>query len=636
MRRPPPDLIYTLLDKTSSFAYQDEVGTGKLSVVSVALWDEVAAAITPDFSLTVAAALDRVGLSVRAEDEAYLQQFTAALQISLPSSTTPQTGAPSVAKALEPPKLGDLPALSEVKGTLGTPKSTVSESGRFRLGLALYQEVQLLNSYIKQVNRDQGWKAYLASMDVALLPARRAEVDAQVMISFVPKLEDVPSSSPTVIPIVVSDDIEINQHSRQVKDVVQLMLSLVGNVYGVQGAAELGRINEELLRAVGRDINTLQVVASASPNALVVRFGASYGVETRYALYSQTRRVHALLLVPPDFKGNELFAVTNVVFTRTDGSQIPGRDYADVLERNTKEINARLGVQPGNLLKKEDVDELWTHYHQADMVKFIGVLTRKVPKDRFHAAWTEMARLSARTPWSYAKIVLPETREQEFDEIELIIPPAERYAALDDGKMIRSHVPGRGLSLEPGRWKLRVANGGTVAHLLPVSVSRVSDRLVEVKFPSPADRSKTPQLSLVYRHFRSTKTTTLDLVRVEVSPLPTPKPAIRMLTDPIIAGPDGTGEMVLEVGSEAARSLTLEGTPAVLVGEAGKTVTSIALSGGAKRVVVPLRHLAAGRTVTIVVWGSKDEELGRVSAPVIDSGSQPSRQATKDRPGASP
>jgi hypothetical protein len=510
--------------------YQDEVGAAKLTVISVAPWEQVEPLLTPDFSLTATDALQKIGPAVRAEGEAYLRTFSAAVKTLLPTIPSPKTPEKPDAKTPEAPKMGELPSQSGPQDILSTAQTPMSESSRYRLALALYQEVQLLNHYISHVALKPGWKAFLVSMDVGLLSwHRRAEVDAQVIVTFVP---EKPTSAdppwPQVITIIMSDDIELNQHSRQVKNAFQLALSLAGMLYSVQAAADVGRISEELLRTTGRDVNSLQLVASASPNALMVRFGAGYGVETRYQLWPQSRRVHALLLVPEGHQHRPMVAITHAIFRTTDGQEIPARPYADIVELNTAEFNALLGLGSGDRLSEDEVKKLWAFYHDGNIGQFYNFWACKRLEAQFHAAWTAMARLSIRSRWSYSPVILPQS---EIEKIDSPAKPGERYAAFHDGKTIRSRIPGHWLSLDPGRWQLRIGTAqGNTAHLLPLSVNRVSDHLVEVTFPSALTTMGTGNettLTLTYKHAPDrdgvVNTTTVDLLRVDAPPAPSPK-----------------------------------------------------------------------------------------------------------------
>jgi len=603
--------------------YQDEVGTAKITVVSVIPWAQLEAALSPGFQLSAADALQRVGLAVRGEDEAYLRAVTAALRLSMGSPSAPGGDG----KLVEPPKHSPLPALDEVRGALAQSVVSMTDTSRYRLALALLQEVQLLNNYIRHVSAPKDWKKYLVSMDVALMPSRReAEVDANVFISFLP--ETVPRiraltvqippmvvDAPRIYPIVTSDDVEINQHTRGVKNTGQLLMSLAGGYGPAQAAAETSRTSEDLQRAIGRELNSLQHVASLSGNALVVRFGATYGVGTKFQFVPQTRRVHALLMVPPvkgeRGKDRALSILSETVFRNTDGSQLPFRKYEDVMAMHVKEFNRYL--EPGRKgdIKKEDlqvflghyldgaVDEFWA---KADQLKFGSYAT--------YLAWAGMAHLAMRLPTSVGQLVLPE------EPIEKIEKGGGPFAAFDDGKGISIVVPGSALSVDPARWgvKAMMSESGPVS-LIPTSVTAKGERVVELRFPAiPGGGPSGIELNY---HSTSGTTESLALQRIVVKREPVVG-TIRVGSNVVAAEGDGVAEVVVKVVSDKVKSVALDRTPAVLL--VGTSVVGSVPVAKPGEVILTLRHATAGQAITIVARDEKGEDLESVSLAVIDSG----------------
>lgn len=630
-----------LYEKGTKFDYQDEVGIAKLSVISVTPWEEIEKALIPNFKLEASEALQKVGDSVRVVDEAYLRSLSATLQLSLPSGSTPKSETDS--SKIETPKTpgqtsGNAPGQASGSSPgqpIAASSQLLSSASQYQLATALFQEVQLLNSYIKHVMKEENSEAYLISMDVALLPARKAEVDAFALISFVgvpneqcdPDLKQSCYSAPTVMPAILSEDMELSRHTRQVQNLRQIALSIAGAVQGVGGRGAIDQKAQELLKATGRDVNTLQIVASAATNALIVRFGAGYGVETDYALFPQARRVHALLFVPKDQTGNSrksLFGVAHTIFQYADGKDIPVRSYADRLRLNSSEFSKHTGLN----VSEDELDKLWKYFHvgQIDEFEKIWKGKRDCPQGQQNGclhvvpvALAEMARLSLRSPWSYSQIQLPVKKSKQKDEVEIPGSGNEQYVAFDDGQAVQARVVGKWLSSELHRWKLKIqTQSGGIVNLLPNSITPLSDRLVELAFPSlkPFNPGNTVQVTYELNNGNGVP---ILLNYVKLTDAPAAKPVIRVLSSEVAAHADGNGEVGVEVISSDVRRFNLENTTALFTDSAGKTVPFITIGGATPNyIILPFRHLVPGRSVTIVARGSDGKELGKVSIPVIE------------------
>ena len=616
-----------LYERGATFQYQDQVGIAKLTVVSVVRWEDVEQDLLPNFKLEAEKALQQVARSVRSEDETYLSSLRGALKLTLPGAPAPQVPQQSAKGASGAEESGGQ-ASSERSVSKGqAPSDTVpdvSASIQYRLAVALFQEVQLLRNYIRHVAREKDSEAFLVSMDVGGIPLRRAEVDAEVLVTFIGRCPtaggDACLWTPAVVPVILSDDVELNRHSRQVQNALQLSLAIAGAIKGIGVGSNIESARQELLRTLGRDINSLQVVTSATPNSLAVRFGAGYGVETRYALFPQTRRIHALLFVPKEHVGKPLQVLSHSLFRYVDGKDIQIRPQSDVLRLNTEDFIAHTGIP----VTEKDLEKLWKYYHESSGDYFIRFWKERNLEYVVPVAWAEIARLSTRSRWSYNGVPLPAPKP---DELDLPGEGREPYAAFDDGRAIRIRIGGKRLSPEPGRWKFSVSANGETIHVLPTSVKSISDRLMELEFPPAALDAATIKLSpaivLTYEN-NAGKTRSVPLRYVKVSEAPSPKPAIRVLSDAIATEADGSGEIIVEIVSDDVKKLTLDSTAASFAGDGGKTVAVFSVDRAVeKSVVVPFRHLVPGRSVIIVARDSDDEELYRVLVPVIDSGRRP-------------
>jgi hypothetical protein len=210
---------------------------------------------------------------------------------------------------------------------------------------------------------------------------------------------------------------------------------------------------------------------------MVVRFGASYGVTTEYAMYPQAHRIHCLVLVPNKYRGQlktaapagvdsdesgnysgNLFALANTSFRYVeprhpkvdtmaswvgwdrDSAKIPVRDRQEKLELNLEQFNddTTLGVDAGTL------NLLWNDYNTWNFQAFSATLgCRNGPKCGATAvAWAEMPRIALRAAWSFTRIDLP------------LSPSVSqtRMLAFDDGQKICVSLPGATVSADTGCW----------------------------------------------------------------------------------------------------------------------------------------------------------------------------------------
>lgn len=140
----------------AAFKYQDDVGTAKLTVVSVAPWEQIES-LVPDFALTGREALQQVAATGRAESEAYLTARRLLLEIGLGGRPSGKAGDQADAKAAQsaveqpdakpapPTKRIEPQSMKEMQGVLKElldaldAKTAISASSRHRLALALYQ-----------------------------------------------------------------------------------------------------------------------------------------------------------------------------------------------------------------------------------------------------------------------------------------------------------------------------------------------------------------------------------------------------------------------------------------------------------------------------------------------------------------
>jgi len=182
---------------------------------------------------------------------------------------------------------------------------------KYLAATALYQEVQLLNRYIKDAAIDPNYSPYLVRLQVSLMPRMMDEpFDAYLTISFFPGEFEVPAKSKAsannrirVLPILVTDDIEAAIHNHSLDQVRQFAVTLSAAIHRIQAGADVQKMTDQLQSVLGRDLNSTFTVARLSDNTIRCRFGAQYQSNSKYAMIPQTHNVTLVLLIPDGEQG---------------------------------------------------------------------------------------------------------------------------------------------------------------------------------------------------------------------------------------------------------------------------------------------------------------------------------------------
>ena len=205
---------------------------------------------------------------------------------------------------------------------------------------AIYQEVQLLDSYVRDAAQRYGYIPYVARVQVSIVPFVRNEpYDAYVDIGLFARCgSSLPETKPvTVVPLLVTDDVETGQTTNAVNVARQLAASIGSTISNVALQAELSDLRSRFSAILGTDFNSLYMVSRAGDNVIQVRLGASRNpnLKTRYAMLTQTHNVSFLMLVPKNYTPDTDNAEN--CFTRGQSPQIRITSIARFREANTGE-----------------------------------------------------------------------------------------------------------------------------------------------------------------------------------------------------------------------------------------------------------------------------------------------------------
>lgn len=261
---------------------QAEAGTVTVAVVSVERWQDVVNDLKPNFTLTGDTALQKVLPVTAALQTKILDSLGVNVSAALPTMeltrarTVTRTEAddtetrevaeektdartsgtpPELSDLPTPPRTAkDLPGIDNVaelfKDTIGNPPTL-----EYQTALALFQEVRLLNRYVDAAVGRHGFTPYLVRLQVGITPyAHRQPYDVYTRIGFFnglaleevcndPDIQErcieLASRTPEVVPLVVTDDIELTRQARATEVVRQLQAALSGTLQGVGLAAQL-------------------------------------------------------------------------------------------------------------------------------------------------------------------------------------------------------------------------------------------------------------------------------------------------------------------------------------------------------------------------------------------------------------
>jgi hypothetical protein len=297
-------------------------------------------------------ALKEVVPTVAISDQRSLNQLGMQLQVGYTPGATPTLNdVKSAPTNLTSPSALTNGALTNGASPVQANSLQVDALTQYIAATALFQEVQLMNMYVKDAAVDPERSAYLVRLQVSLMPSmRNAPYDAYSLVSFFAGPFEIPdicgvsndpmkvsSSSVSkgikVIPLLVTDDIEGIIASRSSDRVRQYGLALGGTAQGIGGSANVQGGTQNSSALLGRELNSTFTVARVCENTIQCRFGASQNGNNEPVMIPQTHNVTVLLLVPRDLAENEKPQARTVRLAACNwsvdkkGNPCPGRTY---------------------------------------------------------------------------------------------------------------------------------------------------------------------------------------------------------------------------------------------------------------------------------------------------------------------
>ena len=478
----------------------DEVGSVRVSVVAVAPWAEYKEALQPQFKLKPEQALALVAPTTRMAEQRTLDAVKTVLRASLPTETTVETVKSIVGEGTtedsservttrSPGSLDTAPVPESAAGTRTADSLTgiarpegigldeLDPKLRYKAATALYQEVSLLDRYIKDVAQREEYEPYIVRLQLGVMPRRRGlEYDAYVDLSFFQDDEaqeqnivqgsssgsdkckgeddqqgstnppgDVAEGSkqfsiPIVLPIIATDSLETSLDSvikARIRDLGASLSALAQTAV----SAEFSKLSEKLDSALGRDINSTFTVGSLSDNTIRVRIGAFQQVNQEFAMIPRTESVTVLLLVHKDYVTSQerlihIYVENEMRHASTGTALKPKPQKVD--EREVDEIVALFEID----LEKININNLWNHVLEHDWGGYRKELKRQDDVFMYkEQLWLELARLQPTYGIDIVAFQLPKKEP-------LRIFPAQTVLLHDDGKASTTAILRQGSGLD--------------------------------------------------------------------------------------------------------------------------------------------------------------------------------------------
>ncbi|MFH1035077.1 MAG: hypothetical protein V1806_11270 [Pseudomonadota bacterium] len=402
----------------------EDVGDARTVVLSVAPWEDYVQRLQPQFQLKPEEALKMVlqQPNVRVEEKG---SAGLSVQASIPAPTggTPASGDP----------LADAKAngLTSPSGQLA-----VDPVMQHLAATALFQEVQLLNSYLRNADIAQQYRPYLVRLEIGLMPkARYMPYDAYTMLTFfqapAQKFEDktsLRSGAVKVLPLLVSDQLEMALAARSHQMLIKLaaQMSQLGNP---AASADISTKLDKISASLAQEYNSLFTVSRVNDNTLRVRMGAQRLANRAYAMVPRTHHLNLLVLVPkadlvrPPYGQMELTARTQfldadngtVIEQGRDGrqfqEQVLGLALKYVPEAKKQCLEREVPVRKGNPITP--LINLINFAQANDYPGFMDqALGLDVNPDYLHDFWLRMLTLCVGHPADQTTFYLPCRRTQ--------------------------------------------------------------------------------------------------------------------------------------------------------------------------------------------------------------------------------
>jgi hypothetical protein len=318
---------------------------------------------------------------------------------------------------------------------------------RYWAATALYQEVQLLNRYVRDAAVRDGCQAFVVRMQVSLMPAARGEpYDAYCTLGFFEgDREGAPTTSlrdpsgaplrttPQVIPLMVTDNLEAGMQARAMDSVRQLAGAVYAMSFSVGASADVQNLQETLQRVFGQDLNSLLTVGRVTDNTIRVRLGAQQQASSDFAMVPRSHNVTLLLLVPEGSGPSIDVIMRSTMVDTITGEALPPRSELEIQGLLAEVARAHgLGGEEPALL-----EELLADAQRNDRVGFEAELAavlgdERAARERAPELWLDLVATMAGSRYAATQFDLPRIEPGLRGDLPEL-PPTQTALFEDDG-----------------------------------------------------------------------------------------------------------------------------------------------------------------------------------------------------------
>jgi len=486
--------------KPHRVAHQSEVGDIHIATTFVAPWNEYVERLSPNFSLTSQQALEAVVPTTAISQEKFADTLAAALQVAPPTSSTAETETENVAAdgtttetstSTETSGPGDLTKVPSVNATdpkltgaaIPLPKDPKLEVDPFlqhTAATALYQEVQILNDYVRNAVQRHNATPYVVRIQITVAPyARNQPYDTHLNVSFfghdLLKNEDRTTNQSDnerqafVVPLLVTDNLEAQLSARSADIVRQLGAAATVLQGGFAASLGLDRRLEKLNAILANDLNSLLTVGRATRNSMYVRLGAMQTATAQYSMVPRNYNITALVLLEePEGERSavlkqQLRIASTVSYRDVESGELLPREDGLERVRAVQEVISDFQSKKGHIspaIAKDILLSIFTN----DFREFKAILRdeeKKLGIDRLNERdfWNAIIERLGRSGYIGDNVDLPQTPDVE-------LPGDQTVLLLDDGvnRTVASLIGGQGLDSTNLRAVLTVPlkDGGTI------------------------------------------------------------------------------------------------------------------------------------------------------------------------------
>jgi hypothetical protein len=529
-------------------ATQRDAAAINIAVTQVAPWSEYVQALSPNFELTASAALTAAIPTTALLEQRLVDALVGSVGIGTERTSTAatrtvavgtdgtETASSTATRTTSPGEIADVaaPGSPSVQSTLAFPTPppvpTSDAMLRYSAATALFQEVQLLNRYVRDAALRTDYVPYIARIQLEVLPfARRQPYDVYAALGFFACTEGGTQglvvgegrgdcgdaeSKLLVLPLLVTDNLENTLANRTASVIRQLSLALNVLQSGDAGMFGLRRSRERLDGILAYDTNSLLTVGRVTDNTLSARFGAPTQATAGQAMVPRTHNLTLLIMVPSKWVQDRVNNAGRRIVRVVGHWTVRHAETGQLLETNssahfTNEIDeflrARLGKEEWAALTNRDalIADLQNAVFANDLMSFeralcAGATLGATPSGgvtcqdslatgsdlRRRDLWMAIVQELQLLPDAGARFELPPHREY--------LAPPDQSIMLVDNKLDRTVVTlrdGRGLIADDlaATLKLKLAGAAEPWPVLAESVTvDATSTVATLRFPSIA------------------------------------------------------------------------------------------------------------------------------------------------------